>query len=75
MHAAHRGLIIPSFKPGAVKRLEPMIRRFAVEAIEAALPSGELDVVGDYAARIAIRLWLVASQLELQQASARRPRR
>ena len=25
------------------------------------------------AARIAIRLWLVASQLELQQASARRP--
>ena len=54
-HAAHRGLISPTFKPGAVKGLEPMIRRFAAEAMEAALPRGEFDVVGDYAARIAIR--------------------
>ena len=54
-HAAHRGLISPTFKPGAVKGLEPLIRRFAAEAMEEALPRGEFDVVGDYAARIAIR--------------------
>jgi cytochrome P450 len=38
-----------------VKGLEPLIRRFAAEAITEALPRGEFDVVGDYAARIAIR--------------------
>ena len=54
-HAAHRGLISPGFKPSAVRRLEPAIRHFAAEAMEAVLPRGEFDVVGDYAARIAIR--------------------
>jgi cytochrome P450 len=54
-HAAHRGLISPTFKPGAVKALEGEIRRFAAEAMEGALPRGEFDVVQDYAARIAIR--------------------
>jgi cytochrome P450 len=54
-HAAHRALVSPTFKPGAVKRLEPAIRRFAAEAMAAALPRGEFDVVHDYAAQIAIR--------------------
>jgi cytochrome P450 len=54
-HSAHRGLISPTFKPGAVKGLEPQIRRFADEAADAVLARGEFDVVQDYAARIAIR--------------------
>jgi cytochrome P450 len=54
-HSAHRGLISPTFKPGAVKTLEPTIRKFAAEAMEAALGGGEFDVVQDYAAQIAIR--------------------
>jgi cytochrome P450 len=54
-HAAHRGLISPTFKPGAVKGLEPTLRGFAVDAMQDALESGEFDVVQNYAARIAIR--------------------
>ena len=54
-HSAHRGLISPTFKPGAVKGLEPQIRRFAEEAADAVLARGEFDVVQDYAARVAIR--------------------
>jgi hypothetical protein len=54
-HAAHRGLISPTLKPGAVKGLEARIRQFAVDAMETALPRGELDVLQDYAAQIAIR--------------------
>jgi cytochrome P450 len=54
-HSAHRGLISPTFKPGAVKGLEARIRGFAVDAMEAALPKGEIDVVHDYAAQLAIR--------------------
>lgn len=54
-HASHRGLISPTFKPGAVKGLEPAIRKFAVEAMEAVRARGECDVVHEYAAQIAIR--------------------
>jgi cytochrome P450 len=54
-HAAHRGLISPTFKPGAVKGLEPTIRKFAADAMQASLARGEFDVVQDYAARIAIQ--------------------
>ncbi len=54
-HSAHRGLMSPTFKPGAVKALEARIRSFAEEAADEVLPRGEFDVVHDYAAQIAIR--------------------
>jgi cytochrome P450 len=54
-HSAHRGLISPTFKPGAVRTLEGQVRKFAEDAADSILPRGEFDVVHDYAANIAIR--------------------
>lgn len=52
-HTLHRGLISPTFKPGAVSALEPRVRAFARDALAPCLERGEIDAVRDYALRIA----------------------
>jgi cytochrome P450 len=67
-HSAHRGLISPTFKPGAVKGLEPTIQGFATSTIESLLARGEFDVVQDYAAQIAIRTVCTVGGFPLEDA-------
>lgn len=49
-----RKVINPLLVPGAVRRLEESLRRIAREQTARLVETGELDIVTDYAARIAI---------------------
>jgi cytochrome P450 len=52
-HTRLRAMIRPLFSPGRMRRLEPEIRRFVCESLDAARDREELDVVTDFAQPLA----------------------
>jgi cytochrome P450 len=55
-HTKLRSQIRTHFAPRVLGNLEPMIRKFAGELIESARDKGELDVMGEFASQIAVRV-------------------
>lgn len=56
LHTRMRALLSSHFRPGAVARHEAEIRSIAVSVIDAALPSGRLDVAAQLGAAISSRM-------------------
>ena len=55
-HTRLRAAMSPHFRPGAVGRLEVFARELAGEVLDAAIPRGRFDVVGDYASPVSVRV-------------------
>lgn len=55
-HTAMRAVLSPHFRPGALSKLEDEVRALARDRIEAALPSGRLDVAADLGAPISAHM-------------------
>jgi hypothetical protein len=52
-HTRLRAMIRPLFSPGRMRRLEPEIRSFVTEALDAARDRDEIDIVTDFAQPLA----------------------
>ena len=48
-HTKYRQLLNPHFSPGRVAALEPDIRAFCIELVDALAPKGSCDLLGDFA--------------------------
>ncbi|MEZ4334380.1 MAG: cytochrome P450 [Myxococcota bacterium] len=55
-HTAMRSVLSPHFRPGAVARLEAEIRALAERCLDAALPTGRIDVAAELGAPISAHL-------------------
>ena len=55
-HAKLRSLIGKAFTPRAVADLEPRIRRLSRELLDAVIESGSMELVGDYASPLPMRV-------------------
>ncbi|MBY0402148.1 cytochrome P450 [Myxococcota bacterium] len=64
LHTRLRALMSASFRPKVAAALEDEARRIARSCLDACLPTGRLDVVGDYAAHVAVRLVCLALGIE-----------
>ncbi|MEU7896011.1 cytochrome P450 [Nonomuraea sp. NPDC049152] len=53
-HGFLRSLISPAFKPKRMRAMEPQIRRVVDELLEPLVPRGEMDLVKDFAAPLAL---------------------
>lgn len=69
-HTAMRSVLSPHFRPGAVSRLEGEIRALARARIEAALPTGRLDVAAELGAPISAHMACRIVGFPLERASA-----
>lgn len=56
LHTQLRAAMSASFRPRTVAALEDDARRIARERLDASVPAGRLDVVGDYASHVAVGL-------------------
>ena len=55
-HTALRAQMRGYFSPKQIRALEPMIRQQAVDCLEAARERGEIDVMGELASKVAVRV-------------------
>ena len=55
-HTTIRKAVARHFSPGGVRRLEPAVRAAARECLEKGRPHGRLDVIGDLAAQISVKV-------------------
>ncbi|MBK7951614.1 MAG: cytochrome P450 [Deltaproteobacteria bacterium] len=69
-HTAMRSVLSPHFRPGAVARLEGEIRALARARIEAALPTGRLDVAAELGAPISAHVACRVVGFPIERASA-----
>src|SRR5262249_1539391 len=69
-HTALRSLLPPAFTPGAARALEARARTFVGRLLDAALPRGGIDVVGDLARRLSAQVAFLAIGLPLEDADA-----
>jgi cytochrome P450 len=60
-HKRFRGLVNKAFTPRRVDRLEPEVERLADELIDAFLPAGECELLGEFA--VLLPLTVIADQL------------
>ena len=67
-HGPVRGFFNPPFKPGAVAKLEPLVRALAREAIDALRERGEADVVADLGGWLSTRVVCTILGLPLEDA-------
>jgi cytochrome P450 len=72
LHTQMRALLSPALRPGALRALGPEIRAQARARLEALVPRGRFDVVGEYAGPIATRVMLRALGLPTDDADALR---
>lgn len=57
-HGKYRALIQPFFTVAAIRRLEPIIRKCAVDLIESFAPSGHCEFVTDFAQHLPIGIFM-----------------
>ena len=55
-HTRLRERLAPFFMPRAARELEGFTRELVADLLDAALPRGELDVIGDLAMRVSVRV-------------------
>jgi len=55
MHDAHRALLSRVFTPRRMLDLEPLVRRYAVEALDALLDRDEFDIIADFGVELPLR--------------------
>lgn len=67
-HARTRAWLGPAFLPGRVRRLEPIARELAREAVDAVAGKGECDAVADLGGRVAVRVASTILGLPLEDA-------
>jgi cytochrome P450 len=57
-HGKYRALIQPFFTVGAIRRLEPIVRKLAADLIESFEPSGQCEFVADFAQHLPIGIFM-----------------
>ena len=67
-HTALRAQMRGYFSPKTIRALEPMIREFTGECLDAARERGELDVMGDFASQVATRVACTVNGIPLEDA-------
>ena len=65
-HTDMRRILNPSFSPGAVTKMEPRIRAFAVELIEGVLKDGKVEFLSRIAKRFPIDIFLLQAGAPLE---------
>jgi cytochrome P450 len=55
-HTELRTALRSHFSPGRVRALEPLMRQLAIDCLEAARERGEIDVMGDFASQVAVKI-------------------
>ncbi len=65
-HTHLRGKVRKHFSPQAIRNLEAMIRRLATECLEAARDKGEIDVMGDFASQISVKVACTVTGIPLE---------
>jgi cytochrome P450 len=65
-HTALRSRISPYFTPGAVRRLEPRIAEIVDQAFAAVREKPEVDVYGDFAARVSVKVACLANGFPME---------
>ena len=67
-HARIRGFFSPFFLPGAMRRLEPLVRELARETVARATSQGSCDAVADLGGRVSVRVASTILGLPLEDA-------
>ena len=67
-HTEIRKQLFPLFGPAATRRLEPEIRKWTVELLEAHLESGRIDAVRELAQQVAVRVACTLSGFPMEDA-------
>jgi cytochrome P450 len=67
-HARIRGYFSPFFLPGNVRRLEPLVRELAQDAVARVAERGECDAVADLGGRVSVRVASTILGLPLEDA-------
>ena len=65
-HTELRAALRPFFSPSRVRALEPLIRRLASHCLESARERGELDVMGDFASQVAVKIACTVTGIPLE---------
>jgi cytochrome P450 len=55
-HRQHRSLVEYAFRPGAMREREPMMRKLASDILDAVMPRGECEFVGEVAMQLPMRV-------------------
>jgi cytochrome P450 len=65
-HTRLRSQVRKHFSPQAIRNLEPMIRELAVGCLDAAMDKGEIDVMGELASQISVKVACVVTGIPLE---------
>ena len=65
-HTHLRSRVRKHFSPQAIRNLEGMIRQLAVDCLEAARDKGEIDVLGDFASQISVKVACTVTGIPLE---------
>ncbi len=65
-HTALRAQMRGYFSPKQIRALEPMIRQQAVDCLEAARERGEIDMMGDFASKVAVKVACTVNGIPLE---------
>jgi len=68
-HGPYRELLMRAIGLGAIRRLEPMIRKIAQELIDDLQPRGECNFTTEYAQQFPVRVFLAMVDLPLKDAA------